>query len=273
MFRREVQRSGLQSALGILGLIFHAAVRNVRKSHGSAVVGLLLNILQSVIMVLVFYFTFTLLGLRGAAIRGDFLLYVMSGVFMFMTHIKALGAVSAAEGPTSPMMKHSPMNTAVSIAAAALGALYLQVLSAGVVLYVYHAAFNPITIHQPVETMGMLLLSWASGVAIGMILAAARPWAPDAVRIIASIYMRANMIFSGKMFLANLMPGYMMPLFDWNPLFHVVDQTRGFVFLNYSPHYTSVSYPIYVTLTLTMIGLMAEFYTRKHASASWSAGK
>jgi ABC-type polysaccharide/polyol phosphate export permease len=224
-------------------------------------------------MVLVFYFTFTLLGMRGAALRGDFLLYVMSGVFMFMTHIKALGAVSGAEGPTSPMMKHSPMNTAVSIAAAALGALYLQVLSAGVVLYVYHAAFNPITIHQPVETVGMLLLAWASGVSIGMILAAARPWAPDAMRIIGSIYMRANMIFSGKMFLANLMPGYMLWLFDWNPLFHVVDQTRGFVFLNYSPHYTSVTYPIYVTLTLAMIGLMAEFYTRKYASASWSAGK
>lgn len=273
MFRREAQRSGLQSALAILGLIFHAAVRNVRKSHGSAVIGLLLNILQSVIMVAVFYFTFTLLGMRGAAIRGDFLLYVMSGVFMFMTHVKALGAVSSAEGPTSPMMKHSPMNTAVSIAAAALGALYLQVLSAGVVLYVYHAAIQSITIHQPVQVLGMLLLAWASGVSIGMILAAARPWAPDAVRIIGSIYMRANMIFSGKMFVANMMPSYILAMFDWNPLFHIVDQTRGYMFLNYNPHYSSLSYPIYVTLALTMIGLMAEFYTRKYASASWSAGR
>jgi ABC-type polysaccharide/polyol phosphate export permease len=66
--------------------------------------------------------------------RGDFLLYVMSGVFLFMTHVKAVGAVAGAEGPTSPMMKHAPMNTIVSIAAAALSALYIQVLSAGVVL-------------------------------------------------------------------------------------------------------------------------------------------
>jgi hypothetical protein len=28
----------------MLALIFHAAVRNVRKSHGSAVIGLLMNI-------------------------------------------------------------------------------------------------------------------------------------------------------------------------------------------------------------------------------------
>jgi ABC-type polysaccharide/polyol phosphate export permease len=273
MFQREVQKSGLQIALGILGLIFHAAVRNVRKSHGSAVVGLLLNILQSVIMVGVFYMTFELLGMRSAALRGDFLLYVMSGVFMFMTHVKALGAVAAADGPTSPLMKHSPMNTAVSIAAAALGALYLQVLSAGVILYVYHAAMNPITIHQPVETMGMLLLAWASGAALGMLVAAARPWWPEGVGIISSVYMRANMIFSGKMFVANMLPGYLLPVFDWNPLFHIVDQTRGFVFLNYTPRYTSISYVVYCTLILLLIGLMAEFYTRKYASASWGAGK
>ena len=31
------------------------------------------------------------------AVRGDFMLYVMSGVFMFMTHIKAIGGRKAVE--------------------------------------------------------------------------------------------------------------------------------------------------------------------------------
>ena len=87
------------------------------------------------------------------------------------------------------------------------------------------------------------------------------------------IYMRANMIASGKMFVANNMPTYMLDMFNWNPLFHTIDQGRGFIFLNYNPHYSSIAYPIKVTLACLMIGLMGEFYTRKHASASWSAGR
>lgn len=273
MFRPEVRKTPARSALAMLEVIFHAAVRNVRKSHGNAVWGLLMNIFQTVLMVAIFYVMFEILGLRGSALRGDFLLYIMSGVFMFMTHIKAMGAVVNAEGPTSPMMKHAPMNTIISICAAALSTLYIQVLSVVVVLYLYHVLVVPITIDQPVGAMAMLLLSWVSGVAIGMVFLSAKPWNPEIVGIIAMIYMRANMITSGKMFVANTMPTHVLNMFDWNPLFHTIDQARGFIFLNYNPHYSSIDYPVKVTLACLMIGLMGEFYTRKHASASWSAGR
>lgn len=273
MFQPQANRTMLGAAAVTGERMFHAAVRQVRKSHGSPVIGLLMNILQAVIMVVIFYMMFSVLGMRGSSVRGDFLLYIMSGVFMFMTHVKAMGAVAAAETSTSPMMKHSPMNPIIGIAAAALGSLYLQILSAGTILFAYHTLFVPITIDQPVGAMAMFLLSWASGVGIGMMVLAAKPWWPEGVTLISSIYMRVNMIFSGKMFLANKMPGYLMPWFDWNPLFHTIDQGRGFIFLNYAPHYTSITYPIWIAGTCAVIGLMAEFYTRKHASASWNAGR
>ena len=273
MFERQVQKTLPQSAFALVELVFHAAVRHVRKSHGNAVVGLLMNIMQTVLLIGIFYIMFDLLGMRGTALRGDFVLYVMSGIFLFMTHVKALGAVAGAEGPTSPMMKHSPMNSVVAVLAAALSALYLQFLSAAVVLFVYHAAFVPITIDNPVGTLGMFLLAWATGAALGLIAQAARPWWPEAVTLVTQVYQRANMVFSGKMFVANMLPGYMLGFFDWNPLFHVIDQARGDIFLNYNPHNSTVGYPLAALAIMLMIGLMAEFYTRKHASASWMAGK
>ncbi|MGL5011118.1 MAG: ABC transporter permease, partial [Paracoccaceae bacterium] len=178
-----------------------------------------------------------------------------------------------AEGPTSAMMLHAPMNTIVSIASAALSELYLQTLSAAVVLYVYHAAFTPITIDEPVGTVAMFLLAWGSGVAIGMIFKAAIPWSPDVFGVAQTVYARANMIASGKMFLANTTPPNIRQFFDWNPLFHAIDQSRGFVFLNYTPRYTSIEYPLWICAVCMVIGLMGEFYTRKHASVSWGAGK
>ncbi|MGB8623148.1 MAG: ABC transporter permease [Paracoccaceae bacterium] len=258
-------------AIDLLTLIYHSAVRNIRKTHGNAMMGLVMNMMQTVMFVLAFYVMFAVLGMRGNAIRGNFLLYIMSGIFLFMTHNKALGAVVGSEGPASPMMKHAPMNTVVAICAAALSSLYIQVLSMSVVLYGYHVIFEPIHIEEPIGAMGMVLLAWLSGVAIGLVMLAVKPWFPDAVRIVATVYQRANMITSGKMFVANTLPATMLPIFNWNPLFHTIDQCRGFVFINYNPHFSSISYPVYLSLALIMIGLMGEFYTRKHASVSWYA--
>ena len=118
MFRTEVRKTPARTAVAMLELIFHASVRSVRKSHGNAIIGLLMNLVQMVLMIVVFYVMFDLLGMRGNAIRGDYLLYIMSGIFMFMTHTKAVGAVVSSDGPTSAMMKHSPMNPIIAIAAA-----------------------------------------------------------------------------------------------------------------------------------------------------------
>jgi ABC-type polysaccharide/polyol phosphate export permease len=271
MFQKVAPKTNFNSALTLLELIYHATVRNVRKDHGNAVVGLMMNMLQTIIFVGAFYLMFSVLGMKGSAIRGDFLLYIMSGIMLFMTHTKAMGAVLKAEGPTSAMMKHAPMNTIIAISSAALASLYIQFLSMVVVLYAYHSAMTPIEFYQPAGAVGMLVLSWASGVAIGMVFLAMKPWAPGFVSVFSSIYARANMIASGKMFVANTMPSHVLVFFTWNPLFHTIDQARGFTFINYNPHFSSIAYPIILTIILMFVGLLGEFVTRKTASLSWSA--
>ncbi|PVA10035.1 ABC transporter permease [Pelagivirga sediminicola] len=271
MFQQTKPKSTLQTAVSILELIYHATVRDVRKAHGNALMAIGLNILQTMVFLATFYVMFSVLGLRGAALRGDFVLYLMSGIFLFLTHVKTLGAVVGAEGPSSAMMKHAPMNTAISISSAALGALYVQVFTMALILFAYHVAVNPFEVEYPFPAIGMLLLSWFTGAAIGLVLLSIKPWFPTFVATFATVYQRANMIASGKMFVANMLPTYMLRMFDWNPLFHTIDQARGFVFVNYSPHNSSVTYPIIIAVTLTMIGLMGEFYTRRHASTSWDA--
>jgi ABC-type polysaccharide/polyol phosphate export permease len=271
MFRHKPQeRSWMGLGFETLELVYHVAVRNLRKTHNNAILGLMMSIIQSLLMLLIMYFMMSIFGMRRVAVRGDFMLYVMSGVFMFMTHIKAIGAVSHADGPTSQMMMHAPMNPIISILGAALGSLYQQTLSASVILFVYHAAWNPITIDEPVGMLGMFLLSWFTGIGIGMVFLSAKPWQPEAVGIVVMLYQRANVIASGKMVLANNLAPSRRDWFDWNPLFHTIDQARGFIFLNYAPRYTDYHYAIYYALVCVIIGLMAEFFTRQHASASWN---
>ena len=273
MFQVEKRKSLWGAALTILDLIYHNTVRTVRKSHRDALFAILVNILQTLIMVAAFVLLFEVLGMRGLAIRGDFLLYVMSGIFVFMVHVKALTAVASAEGPSSPMMQHLPMTTTVSIWAAAFSALYIQVISLGAILYIYHLVWTPVEIHQPVGAAAMLGLAWFFGVAVGAVFLALKPWIPGPVGIAQQIYTRVNMFASGKMFVANTLPATMVAMFAWNPLFHIIDQGRGFIFINYNPMKTSIMYPIVISVILLVIGLIGESFTRKRVSLSWSAAR
>lgn len=273
MFETEKRPSLARAAMTVVDLIYHNTVRSVRKTHRDALFAIMVNILQTMIMVGAFVLLFEVLGMRASAIRGDFLLYTMSGIFVFMVHVKALMAVAGAEGPSSPMMQHLPMSTMISIWAAAFSALYIQVISLGVILFGYHLLWTPIEVYQPIGAAAMLLMAWFFGVAVGTVFLALKPWIPGPVSIAQQIYTRINMFASGKMFVANMLPANMILWFAWNPLFHIIDQGRGYVFINYNPMKTSLMYPVYVSIVLLVIGLLGESFTRKRVSLSWGAAR
>ena len=273
MFAQRKPRSTFASAVALGELVYHSTVYNLRKAHTNPLIGLFMNIVQTLILVAVFYFMMSVLSLRGSPVRGNFLLFVMSGIFLFMTFIKSVGAVGGAEGPTSPMMQHAPMNTLVAILASALACLYIQVLSVIVVLFGYHVIVEPLYVYDPVGAFSMLLLCWFSGCSFGAVFLALTPWFPGPVSVVKQLFIRVNMFASGKMFLASQLPNFMIAMFAWNPLFHIIDQCRGFVFINYNPHFSSISYAVWVGVALAVVGLMGESYTRRHASRSWGAAR
>ncbi|SMR82488.1 ABC-type polysaccharide/polyol phosphate export permease [Aliiroseovarius halocynthiae] len=271
MFEAKKKQTQLSVTLSMFAVIFHMTAHSIRSKHTNAFAAIAINMIQVVMMVAVFFVMFELLGLRGAALRGDFLLYIMSGIFIFITNVKAMGSVAGSSGPSHPMMQHAPMNTFVAMVSAALGSLYIQVLCIMLILIIYHTAFTPIEIYRPIQAFMMILLAWFNGAAIGLVFLALKPWFPQLTGISQTIYMRVNMFASGKMFVANSAPFYLIAMVSWNPLFHIVDQTRGFTFINYNPHYTNWMYPLVFSFVIMLIGFMGENYSRKHVSASWAA--
>ena len=271
MFQSRRHRTAVGGLLVMAEVIFHSVVRGIRAKHNNAFIALGVSLMQVVTFVLIFYLMFLLMGVRSAGLRGDFLLYILSGIFLFMIQNKTISAVSGAEGLNSAMMQHAPMNSLIGIASAAIGALYLQILVLLIILFGYHVIVTPVYIDDPIGALGMVMLAWFSGISVGLLFLVLKPWFPNISGILRTIYQRANMIASGKMFVANSLPSSLLVMFDWNPLFHIIDQSRGFVFLNYSPRYTSWEYAFWLSVTLVMIGLMGEFYTRRRVSVSWNA--
>ena len=75
------------------------------------------------------------------------------------------------------------MNTMIAVCLAALQSLYQQTITIGTILLIYHLAFNPVDTFNPIGLAGVFLLSWFTGVAIGMVFLALTPWHPPLVKI------------------------------------------------------------------------------------------
>jgi len=271
MFQARRNKSTIGLMFNLAEVMYISTVRKVRQAHGNAILSIGLSLFQSALFLAAFYLMFSFMGGRSSAIRGNFLMYLMSGIFLYLTHIQTVRSVMNSESSTSSMMQHAPMNTLVAIVSAAASTLYVQTLSLLVLLFVMHTLLEPVVIDQWAPAFLMYLLAWLSGVAVGLVFLALKPWMPDVIAILQMVYIRANMIASGKMFVANSLPGFLIHLFAWNPLFHAIDQTRGFVFVNYFPHNTNWEYALGFSVVLILLGLMGEAYTRKRASASWGA--
>ncbi|MEJ6708659.1 MAG: hypothetical protein QNK92_07640 [Amylibacter sp.] len=95
----------LMGTVEFLTLVYHATACDVCK--GNAIQALAMEVLQAATVVIFFYVLTTLLGMRGVAVRGSFVLYVLTGVFLFITHNKAVSAVGGG-GPVIPMLQHAP---------------------------------------------------------------------------------------------------------------------------------------------------------------------
>jgi len=147
MFEARRTQSTFGLAMNMLELSFVAAARKVRQSHRNAIWAIMLSMFQSVLFIFAFYLMFTVVGARGAAIRGDFLLYLLTGIYAYLTHIKSVQQVMSAEGRTSAIMQHAPMNTLVAIFSSAMSVLYTQTICLLIILFAIHTAINPISIH------------------------------------------------------------------------------------------------------------------------------
>ncbi len=261
------QKSLLIASFEFMELVYHSVVREVRTQSGNATFGILKEVGQIATFMAVFYLLFMFMG-RSAAIRGDFMMFLITGILLLMTHIKAISSVRSANNATSPMMMHAPMTVILSILANAFAGLYLQAIAVFIVVTTLWIFGMDTSIQNPPGLVLPVIFSWASGIGIGMIFMMIAPVAPGFMKVFTQAYMRAQMLTSGKFLPAAYMPSSMIGFFDWNPLFHTIDQARLATFINYNKEVSSLDYAIWFTFVTVTIGLMGELWARKNLSAS-----
>jgi ABC-type polysaccharide/polyol phosphate export permease len=257
--------------LEFMDLVFHSVVHEVRTQSGNATFGIMKEVTTMAIFLSMFYVFTVFLG-RSVAIRGSVMMFLLTGIVLFLAHIKAIGSVRSAATATSNIMMHAPMTVMLSILSKAFAGLYLQVVAVVIIVFFFWIFGIDLSVDNPAGLILPVFFTWASGIGVGMIFMAIAPMFPAAVKTILPLYQRAQMFTSGKFMPAAYMPGAMVGWFSWNPLFHTIDQARVATFINYNSNVTDMSYPIWFTLAALLFGLMTEFWARQTLSKSKHGG-
>jgi len=261
------KKSLFVGTLNFFELIFHSVVRDVRMQSGNATFGVFKEVANMAMFIGMFYMIYSFMG-RSIAIRGDFMMFLLTGVALMVVHMKAIGSVRSASKATSAIMQHVPMTVILSITSKAFAGLYLQCVAVMIIVIVLWIIGMDLTVHNPNGLVLPVFFAWASGIAVGLVLMVIAPLAPAIMGTFTQLYMRAQMITSGKFIPAGYLPTSLVVYFDWNPLFHCIDQARLETFVNYNKEVSSMSYPIWFTAAFLVLGLMGEFWSRKNLSRS-----
>jgi len=254
-------------------LLFHTTVRNVRRESVNPIIAILYQVMTSIILIVVFIFFIRVLGTRTIAIRGNEIQFVMVGVQLFMVHNAAMGAVAGGLNVRDPMTLHTHITHFLLIMAAGFSTLYIQILAMLIIYPVVHVLIEPIAFQSFKGFCYALFLSWGTGIGLGYVIGGLQPYAPRIMGLFMIMYARANMIFSGKMLVANSVTAAMLPYFYWNPLFHTIDYSRGSSFINYTPRLTNINYPLTIMIILIVIGFLLQKNARDKVSVSWGTRK
>lgn len=269
MSAKPIQQSFAVAVAAFMGLVYSLTVRELRTEHKNAALGILISVSQPLLAGLVYYIFMQLLGSSAAPIRGDDLTFVLVGFFMFFFHIRTVAMVTGAI--KRDMLNHQHATPFLFVCVKSLASLYKHLLALVILIGINYLLRDQYEMQDPLIFGIVLLMCWVGGIAVGMICMALVRYLSWGA-LIQSTYVRVMFFTSGKFFIANLLPAQIRPIMDWNPLFHLLDQGRSAVFINYTGRTTNLEYPILIYSLLLVIGFLVENFVRRNYSASHAPG-
>lgn len=243
--------------LQYISVLHSTSVRMIREDNGKSSLGFVTGIAEMAVYSGVIYFAITLLGKRDVALRGDALTFVLTGLAIFIMHKKTLQAVQNAVKSNHNMLLHRPASTTVFIWGGAIGRFYNTAMMIVIVFAAKYFLTGVFDINNVFGCISMLLLAWLLGIGVGMIFHYVHYYV-SWIGIFSRAWARTMLWTSGLFFAANNIPRMYLPYLDWNPMLHIIDQSRGYAFVNYTPHNTTLTYPIVVTAIVFLIGRFLE---------------
>lgn len=236
-------------------VIYALLLQEILSTFGRSRVGFMWVLIEPIAHLLVpmFIFSFIRVGLVPGVEYPVFLVYGFLPFLLFKSIcLKIVNGVNAAQGLLSyRQVQLMDVFIAKTMAYAVIQAVVFTIVLTGLAMF----GFDVLPVH-PVELAAVLALTIILAFGLGLVLAAIASHVPDARQVIQVMFMPLY-IASGILFPVTRFADEWIIWLAFNPLLHLVELTRVMALDGYEPmKYMSITYPVVLALTSTVIGLM-----------------
>jgi len=228
-------------------------LREMATSYGRSAMGYLWAIIEPVAALTLMTLVFSIF-LRAPALGTNFPLFFASGFLVFNIYSGVGNNVASAVRYSRPLLEY-PAVTALDAVLARFLLNYLTHLMVIFIILTGIIVIYDLRLILDLQQLGLgLLMAGAFALGIGTFNCYLFIAYPSYVQVWA-IVNRPMFIISGVFFLFDSVPQPFSDFLWYNPLVHIVGQTRAGLYATYSANYVSVAYVMGVSMLLFMIGV------------------
>lgn len=238
----------------MLDTIFALMMRELKTRFGAKKLGYFWAIIEPAAQASIMALIFSLMG-RNSLSGVPVALFMISGIMPFKLFSKLLTQLSSSVQANKALFTYRQ----VSILDPLITRLIIEVVTYIIVLCIILAVMAWMGFNIEMQDflaflmVNLLLISLALG--LGISLCVASVYWEDTNKIVGMIMMPMFLI-SGIFFTATMIPQKYLYLFDWNPIFHIIELTRQAMFVSYTSPVGDWQYVAFCSLVANAAGLM-----------------
>lgn len=238
----------------MLDTIFALMMRELKTRFGAKKLGYFWAIIEPAAQASIMALIFSLMG-RNSLSGVPVALFMISGIMPFKLFSKLLTQLSSSVQANKALFTYRQ----VSILDPLITRLIIEVVTYIVVLCIILSVMAWMGFNIEMQDflaflmVNLLLISLALG--LGISLCVASVYWEDTNKIVGMIMMPMFLI-SGIFFTATMIPQKYLYLFDWNPIFHIIELTRQAMFVSYTSPVGDWQYVAFCALVANAAGLM-----------------
>ncbi|MBQ0730939.1 MAG: ABC transporter permease [Oleispira antarctica] len=238
----------------MLDTIFALMMRELKTRFGAKKLGYFWAIIEPAAQASIMALIFSLMG-RNSLSGVPVALFMISGIMPFKLFSKLLTQLSSSVQANKALFTYRQ----VSILDPLITRLIIEVATYIVVLCIILSVMAWMGFNIEMQDflaflmVNLLLISLALG--LGISLCVASVYWEDTNKIVGMIMMPMFLI-SGIFFTATMIPQKYLYLFDWNPIFHIIELTRQAMFVSYTSPVGDWQYVAFCALVANAAGLM-----------------
>ena len=238
----------------MLDTIFALMMRELKTRFGAKKLGYFWAIIEPAAQASIMAIMFSLIG-RSSLSGVPVAVFMISGIMPFKFFAKLLPQLSSSVQANKALFTYRQ----VSILDPLITRLIIEVVTYIVVFCIILAAMAWLGLNVEMQdflaflVVNVLLISLALGLGISLCVASAY-W-EDTTKVVGMIMMPMFMI-SGIFFTATMIPQKYLYLFDWNPIFHIIELIRQSMFVSYTSPVGDWQYVAFCALVANAAGLM-----------------